>query len=74
MTRVIDFAERENAAGGPSSPPKLWRDARERKKRDIIISVCSMPEYTERCKSKSDHIVGLLRLDFHDLLMTKTTL
>ena len=29
MAKVIDFAERENAAGGPSSPPILWRDARD---------------------------------------------
>ena len=27
--QLIDFAERENAAGGPSSPPTLWRDARD---------------------------------------------
>jgi len=29
MAKVIDFAERKNAAGGPSSPPIPWRDARE---------------------------------------------
>jgi len=64
--RVIDFAKRENAAGGPSDPDIPARLLRYncgtclgRKKIDIIISVYSMPEYPEYCKSKSSHIVGL---------------
>jgi len=68
MTRVIDFAERENAAGGPSDPDiiaaRLLRQncgamLETQKKIDIMISVYSMPEYPEYCKSKSSHIVGL---------------